>query len=40
MTELSPVGLFYIDAEGLLLKANDCFFKMTGHPHKNFREYS
>jgi len=40
MTELSPVGLFYIDAEGLLLEANDCFFEMTGHPRENFREYS
>lgn len=40
MTELSPVGLFYIDAEGLLLEANDRWFEMTGHPRENFREYS
>jgi signal transduction histidine kinase len=40
MTELSPVGLFYIDPDGLLLEANECWFEMTGHPRENYHEYS
>jgi hypothetical protein len=36
MTSLSPVGLFYINPDGLLLEANDCWFEMTGHSRENF----
>jgi PAS domain S-box-containing protein len=32
MAEVSPVGMFSIDADGVLLEANDRWFEMTGHP--------
>jgi PAS domain-containing protein len=32
MAEISPVGMFSIDVEGVLLEANDRWFEMTGHP--------
>jgi PAS domain S-box-containing protein len=32
MTASSPVGMFYLSAEGLLLEANDRYYEMTGHP--------
>lgn len=31
IAEVSPVGMFSIDPEGLLLEANDRWFEMTGH---------
>ncbi|KAI9739015.1 MAG: hypothetical protein M1818_005329 [Claussenomyces sp. TS43310] len=31
MTELAPVGMFYIDPDGLLLQANDRWYEITGH---------
>ncbi|RDW80496.1 hypothetical protein BP5796_05194 [Coleophoma crateriformis] len=32
MAEVSPVGMFSIDPQGLLLEANDRWFHMTAHP--------
>ena len=32
MTEVSPLGMFLISPEGLLLEANERYFEMTGHP--------
>jgi len=32
MAEVSPVGMFSIDVDGVLLEANDRWFEMTGHP--------
>lgn len=32
MAEVSPVGMFSIDTDGVLLEANDRWFEMTGHP--------
>jgi signal transduction histidine kinase len=40
MAALSPLGMFFIDPNGLLREANDRWFEMTGHPRENFREYS
>ena len=35
MTALSPLGMFYIDPDGLLLEGNDRYFEMTGHSREN-----
>ncbi len=32
MAEISPVGMFSIDVDGVLLEANERWFEMTGHP--------
>lgn len=32
MTELSPVGMYYIDEHGVLVEANDRYYEITGHP--------
>jgi len=40
MAEVSPVGMFSIDSEGLLLEANDRWFEMTGHPRDSAYEMS
>jgi PAS domain S-box-containing protein len=32
MTELSPLGMYLFDPEGVLLEANDRYFEMTGTP--------
>jgi PAS domain S-box-containing protein len=40
MTELSPVGLFYISPQGVVLEANDRQFEMIGHPKDNKEQYS
>jgi PAS domain-containing protein len=32
IAEVSPVGMYSIDADGVLLEANDRWFEMTGHP--------
>jgi PAS domain S-box-containing protein len=31
MAEFSPVGMFYMDSDGLLLEANERYYTMTGH---------
>lgn len=40
MTESSPVGMFYIDSEGLLLEANDRWYEMTGHPRRGQQTFN
>lgn len=40
MAALSPLGMFYIAPDGVLLEANDRWFEMTGHPKDNIHEYS
>lgn len=35
IAEVSPVGMFSIDADGVLLEANDRWFEMTGHSRDN-----
>jgi PAS domain S-box-containing protein len=37
---LSPVGLFYISPEGVLLEGNDRWFELIGHPKDNMQQYS
>jgi PAS domain-containing protein len=37
MTELSPLGMFLYDPEGLLLEANDRYYEMTGIPREESR---
>ncbi|PVI07107.1 aerobic respiration control sensor protein arcB [Periconia macrospinosa] len=32
MTELSPLGMYLFDPDGVLLEANERFYEMTGHP--------
>jgi PAS domain S-box-containing protein len=32
MTELSPLGMYLFDPNGVLLEANDRYYEMTGHP--------
>lgn len=32
MTEISPVGLYFIDEHGILVEANDRYYEITGHP--------
>lgn len=34
MAELSPVGMFSMAADGLILEANDRWFEITGHPRE------
>lgn len=40
MTELSPLGMFLINPEGVLREANDMFFEMTGLPRESQYELS
>jgi PAS domain-containing protein len=40
MAELSPVGMFQVDADGVLLEANDRWFEMTGHPRDDIYQMS
>ncbi|KAK7750759.1 hypothetical protein SLS62_007311 [Diatrype stigma] len=41
MTELSPLGMFLIDPDGILQEANERYFQMTGHPRgKDFTPMS
>jgi PAS domain S-box-containing protein len=35
MTELSPLGMYLFDPEGVLLQANDRYFEMTGTPRED-----
>jgi PAS domain-containing protein len=43
MTELSPLGMYLFDPDGVLLEANDRYYEMTGHPRDSsetsFMEY-
>ncbi|GAB7350822.1 hypothetical protein MBLNU459_g1357t1 [Dothideomycetes sp. NU459] len=32
MTEMSPVGMYFIDEYGVLVEANDRYYEITGHP--------
>ncbi|KAH6984305.1 hypothetical protein BKA56DRAFT_580868 [Ilyonectria sp. MPI-CAGE-AT-0026] len=40
MTELSPLGMFLINPEGVLREANDRFYEMTGHTRDTQSEMS
>ncbi|KAK6857823.1 hypothetical protein PG995_005522 [Apiospora arundinis] len=40
MTELSPLGMFLVDVDGVLREGNDRYFEMTGHPRENLYEMS
>ncbi|KAK8124014.1 hypothetical protein PG999_003932 [Apiospora kogelbergensis] len=40
MTELSPLGMFLVDSDGVLREGNDRYFEMTGHPRENLYEMS
>lgn len=40
MTELSPLGMFFISPEGVLREANDRFYEMTGHTRESQTEMS
>jgi PAS domain S-box-containing protein len=40
MAELSPLGMFYIDPEGLMVEANDRWYEMTGHSRDNMHEFA
>lgn len=40
MTELSPLGMFFISPEGVLREGNDRFFEMTGLPRDSQFELS
>lgn len=40
MTELSPLGMYLFNPEGMLLEGNDRYFEMTGHPREGYREFS
>ncbi|KAK8137342.1 hypothetical protein PG984_005282 [Apiospora sp. TS-2023a] len=40
MTELSPLGMFLVDTDGVLREGNDRYFEMTGHPRENLWEMS
>lgn len=35
MAETSSVGMYYIDASGVLIEANDRYYEMTGFPREN-----
>ncbi|KAL5119890.1 hypothetical protein ACEQ8H_002252 [Pleosporales sp. CAS-2024a] len=35
MTELSPLGMYLFDPEGILLEVNDRYFEMTGTPRED-----
>jgi PAS domain-containing protein len=43
MTELSPLGMYLFDPDGVLLEANDRYYEMTGHsrdcPETPFLDY-
>jgi PAS domain-containing protein len=36
VAEVSPVGMFSVSADGVLLEANDRWFEMTGHSRDTF----
>lgn len=38
MTEMSPLGMFLVDPDGVLREANDRYFEMTGHPRGELYE--
>lgn len=40
MTELSPLGMFFLDPTGVLREANDRYYEMTGHPRNTTHEMS
>lgn len=40
MTELSPLGMYLFNPEGMLLEANDRYFDLTGHAREGYKEYS
>ncbi|KAF1927776.1 aerobic respiration control sensor protein arcB [Didymella exigua CBS 183.55] len=40
MTELSPLGMYLFDPDGMLLEGNDRYFEMTGHPREGCKEFS
>jgi PAS domain S-box-containing protein len=40
MTELSPLGMYLFNPEGMLLEGNERFFEMTGHPREGYKEFS
>ena len=36
MTEFSPLGMFLISPDGVLLEANDRYYEMTNHPNASY----
>ncbi|KAF2628390.1 aerobic respiration control sensor protein arcB [Macroventuria anomochaeta] len=40
MTELSPLGMYLFDPEGMLLEGNERYFAMTGHVKEDYKELS
>ena len=40
MAELSPLGMFYIDPNGVRLEANDRWYEMTGHSRNHMHEFA
>jgi PAS domain S-box-containing protein len=40
MTELSPLGMFLVDPEGVLVEANDRYFEMTGVERGDVRAFA
>ncbi|KAL6708618.1 hypothetical protein ACN47E_002599 [Coniothyrium glycines] len=40
MTELSPLGMYLFNPEGVLLEANETYYEMTGHRRDNDDELS
>ncbi len=36
MTEFSPLGMFLISPDGVLLEANDRYYEMTNHPNDSY----
>lgn len=40
MTALSPLGMFYVSPQGVVLEANDRYFEMTGHKREDIWEMS
>jgi PAS domain S-box-containing protein len=40
IAEVSPVGMFSIDTNGLLIEANDRWYSITGHPKEDVCEMS
>jgi PAS domain S-box-containing protein len=39
MTELSPLGMYLFDPEGVLLEANDRYYEMTGYAREDSEEF-
>ncbi|KAF2822202.1 putative histidine kinase HHK16p [Ophiobolus disseminans] len=39
MTELSPLGMYLFNPEGVLIEANDRYFEMSGFPRENEEEF-